>query len=213
MHTLPTTGANLSVHLIDGSCHHYQQTGSEDLVEILEHLRRTKVFSSQNLVFHINHEIAIFPSHAVSRLDIVTPEHLEHICSSTYRDSEEITPEEYIRERGAILRTFQADRTQLVQDGVFTMLLSYHLLGGYQVYIKCKIAREEDDARPFTQSDFSMLNQHIQAPVVTVGRLGGGLTFLNTVNILCMGRCPGSPDRPLNALDVNDMDSAIPVHK
>lgn len=212
MHTASSNGVTIYVHLIDGSCHHYKQTDNEDLVELLEHLRRTKVFSSQNLVFHINHEIAIFPSHAVSRLDIVTNEHLEHICSSTYRDSEEITPEEYTREREAILRILKTDRSQLVHDGVFTMLLSYHLLGGYQVYIKCNIAREEEDARPLTQSDFSMLNQHIQAPVVTVGRLGGGLTFLNTVNILCMGRCPGSPDRPLNALDVTDMDSEIPVY-
>jgi hypothetical protein len=196
-----SSSVNFLVHLIDGSCHHYRQTDSKGLEGVLEYLRRTKVFTPENLIFHINNEQTVFPSHAVSRLEIVTTEQLTHICSPTWRDSEELTPDDYRRTREEIHGILQTDRAKLVRDGVFTLLLSYHLLGGYQVHVKCQVTRNEDNKRPeLIQSDLGMLNQHTPPPVITIGRLGGGLTFLNSANILRMVRCPGAQERPLNAL-------------
>ena len=160
---------SVCLYLIDGQRHQFLQTSAEGVPEMLEHLRRTKVFGQPNLLVQGDDALSTFPTHAVARLDLLTAAPIPPICPSTWTEAHELTAEEFLQRRLEVRRDSQGHPRERIRDQAHTLLVAYDLLGGYPVYLEAQVIRPDDVPRPnLTASDLGMARQH--APQHTIAR-------------------------------------------
>lgn len=195
----------LIVSAIDGHRYHYRQADAEiePVVELLQH---TKAFSQKNLVFHTKGSLVTFPVSAVARLDLVC---FEPVCAyfpSTWRDAREICGAELQAERDAILQ-HRDEWERKREAGRFPIINSLYSLGGYVTHLLFEVVRAEgEERRNLTNSDIGMITQHALPPAYTIHRCDGGVSFINTANIVRMERIPGYSTPALNALTTHALE-------
>jgi len=190
-----TYDLQIKVYATDGQCYHFRQLREDDVTSTIEYLRRTKVFTAQHLALNADGALTAFPSHLVSRLDILASEPLAQICTPTWNDAFEISQEDYEVKRREIMQHMATAGPHSPRGGVMVGLHTFYLLGGFHIHIQVQPIHSADHQRPeFAESDFGSALQHSPPPAITIRRRDGGLTFLNTANIVRKTRYPGAPE-------------------
>jgi len=180
----------------------------------VEQIRRTKVFQQKNLVFHTAGTLITFPATAVSRLDLITSEPIRDHFAATWRNARELCGADYHQQRDAIIN----NKTRWLAcraTGTFPVINTLYLLGGYTTHLLLEITLSEGgSASGLTDHDVSMLAQHAPPPTYTIHRCDGGVSFLNSANVVRMERIPGYQVSPSNALikhavELNDLTECV----
>lgn len=207
-------GLQISVHTIDGRCHRFRRSGDGNVEDMLKYLRHTKIFAPQNLLIVADDTVSSFASHAVSRLDVIASKPLEWAGPKNWWDTREITAEEYANQRAEMVRTMRKDRALLRLNSVVTILLTCDLTGGYRLYLESRTTHDEEHPHPeFLTSDLGSILQHPLPAAIAINRPDGGLTFINTVNMLYSTSFPSPLDVSPNMLmhDGKEVEISAPA--
>ena len=188
----PQNCLSFRVFTIDGQSHQFLHSRENGLDEIVEYLRRTKVFGQTNLVVQADEALTTFPSKAVARLDIISNEPLPPICPPTWAYARELSEEEFLRRREEIHQLSNGHPRNLMSSDTLAFLVTYDLLGGYRVFLEAQVSRTKESQQPsLTRTDVGIVRQHAQRAPITFDLPDGGVSFLNTANLMRTYRYPG----------------------
>jgi hypothetical protein len=187
------------LHLAGGEARNFVAEGPEAVQNILDQVRRGRVFQEASLVIAQDLQVHVFPGSAIERIDLIPDETLgedfviQDVGTENGAVGREITEEVWRERVEEMERTYTSRREALGREG--DPIHAYGQIsfsGGKRVFIDFSLST------PGVNEQRRYLRHVFEIPSLPLLRRGGGVSILNPGRVVHAAFHPGA-EPPANA--------------